>query len=548
MFFKKYKFLFTIVLVGASATQTSLIHSGDDDSGDIFFDDNMWDNLDENATPNVTRTADDLAALQVFTQLFPLNNLISGNIYLETNAINTRQLTSLPNYMMYHSDKLNEDFIFNTYLLYNETFKQNFTKTSTLLGSYLNLDTATLLEKLASNVFDVSKVPLGILNIIELAQNCKIQQRRVGSMFQFFKNHGPWSFEATVPLVYQENNFYFSDSEQSLLRIEISKLAGTTSAKSEKVDFEKYAVSDRIGFGDLKFRAGYRLISNDYVKLKAGFDTTIPTSFAFAKGLLGSNFRKNLTLPTIDLTAVYNLNPIDPDPTQAAELFELGKNLLTSFDQWLGAIVLNQSLGDFHHPTIGAFLDTKLIYNSNVACLVMGEFLYSIPKNELRFFNQIKNPADFTYAAIWAPVNAASTLPEKEAAAAVQMNFLDVNTVSFLFPTAANAHVSPGIQVQFCVAPQFEFGPYLLQIGYNFWHQTQEKIKNAVPIEPALYPLNIADCLSPAATQNKVFGRFNYNYVTPRHLWCIAVCLDQTLGSTGIGKDFNAALELSVDF
>jgi hypothetical protein len=546
IFSRKYNFLFNLMLIYACLSFTHTSFTGDfDDDGDIFFNDDMWDNLDASALPNITRSADNVAVLNALTSAVPVNNVVSGNFYLETNPINQRALTSLPNYMIYHSDKLNEEFLFNGYILYNETFKQNFTKKSTNLGAYLNLNTQDILDKISGGVVDFSFFP----PLLELAQNAKIQDRRIGLMFQFFKNYGRWSFDATVPLTYQERNYFFSTSEESILRLEISKFTGTTSASADRSFFEKIAVSDSIGFGDLKFRAGYRAFTNDYIKLKAGFDCTIPTSFAFAKGLLGSNFRANLTEPTIDLTYIYNLaNPMPISPENQALLIALGKDLAVQVGKRLGAIVLNQSLGNYHHFTLGAFFDTKLIYNQNTSCLIMGEFLYAIPKTELRFFNQLKNPADFTTAALTDAVNALPPGPAQDALAAEKMAFLDANAVSFLFPTAADTRVAPRFEVQFCLGPQFEFGAYLLHIGYNFWHRSQEHLSDVRFIEPYIYPPNIAQATEPGATQNKIFGRFDYHQATVSHIWRIAICLDQTLGSSGIGKDFNFALELSVDF
>lgn len=543
IFSRKYLLLlFSLICLN----QITISLSSDlDDSGDIFFSDEMWDNLDESALPNITRTATNVDVLTVLTSAVPLNNLVAGNFYLETNPINERALTSLPNYMIYHSDKLNEEFLFNGYILYNETFKQNFTKKSTILSSYLNLNTQNILEEISGGTFEPSFIP----PILDLAQNAKIQNRRIGLMLQCLKNYGRWSFDATIPLTYQERNYFFSASEESILKLEISKLTGTTSGSSDRKFFEKLAVSDAVGFGDLKLRTGYRLFTNDHIKLKAGFDCVLPTSFAFGKGLIGSNFRKNLTEPTIDLTYIYNLlNPQPISPQNKEIALELAKNILIQAVERLGAIVLNQSLGNYHHCMLGGFFDSKLIYSQNVTCLVMGEFLYALPKTELRFFNQLKNPADFTTAALTDAVNALPPGPAQEALAAEKMAFLDANTLSYFFPASADARIAPRFEIQFCVGPQFEFGSYLLHLGYNFWHRSQERIRNVRFTEQAIYPPNITDGTAPSATQNKIFGHFDYHHATVSHIWRIAICLDQTLGSSGIGKDFNFALELSVDF
>ena len=160
IFSRKYRCLFNLVLIYTCLGAFQINNANDlDDSGDVFFSDEMWDNLDADAAPNITRTATNVDALTAFTSAIPINNVVSGNFYLATNPINERTLTSLPNYMIYHSDKLNEEFLFNGYILYNETFKQNFTKKSTNLGSYLNLNTDDLLSKISSGVLDVSSFP-----------------------------------------------------------------------------------------------------------------------------------------------------------------------------------------------------------------------------------------------------------------------------------------------------------------------------------------------------------------------------------------------------
>lgn len=543
----KYRFLLSLLLASCclSITVYADFFPTEEDlfTSDATFFDDLDTNFDDNALPNITRSADDLAALTAFTSVIKINNIISQSIYLKTNPVNTRSLDSLPNYIIYHSDQLNKDFFFNFYCLYNETAKQNFTKNSTNIGTYLNLNTEDFLEKI-----DAQELGLNVPQILELFQTGKIQERRVGLLFQFFKNYGDWSFDATTPLTYQESNFYFSDSEQSIIEREISKFTGTTSSSVDRSFFEKLAVSDRVGFGNLKLKAGYGLISDNFLKFKAGFVCTLPTSFAFAKGLLGSDFRDPLdTPPVLNLTQVFNWSQGDT-PEDTAQLTAFSKDFALKAIRRLGAVVLDQSLGNWHHPILGGFFDGKIIYNNSFSCLFAGEVLYSIPKNELRFFNQLKNPADFTTAALLNPVTSLPPGPDQEAAAAIQMEFLDINAVSSMFPTAAHAKISPGVQLQFLIGPRFEAGAYLLHLGYNIWHICQEQINNVKPIESALYPLNIPDATLFAATQQKLFARFDYSIITPRHIWLVAVCVDQTLGSSGIGKDFNCALELSVDF
>ena len=512
----------------------------------MFFNDELWADLVEDALPNITRTANNVDAITAYTNVIKLNNVVSNSVYLKTNPINDRRLESLPIFNIYHSDKLNEDFLFNGYLLYNQTSEQLFTASNPNLGAYLLLSTDDLINKLDSEIVRIQLPP-----ILELFQNAKVQERRLGLLFQLFKNYGRWSIEATLPLIYQERNFFFSDSEQSIINLEFSKVTGSTSSKINQDYFKQHAVSDQIGFGDVKIKAGCRLFSSEQLKLKIGTIVTIPSSFSLKKGLIGSDFRKTLAVPTIDLRQVYNwISEIKNDinvEQNSSDFTAFGTDFLLKALHRLDAIVLDQSLGNRHHFALGGFYDAKIILNANVACIATGELLYAIPKKELRFFNQRKNPADFTTAALYDEVNALSGA-DQEALAKIKVDFLNTNAVTSMFPTAAWATVKPRANLQFSIGPQFEIGAYLLHFGYNYWHSCQEQIGTISLIDPALYPLNITDAVSPAATQHKIFVHFDYSKITPQHIWKIAICGDQTINATGIGKDFNFALELSVDF
>ena len=534
-----------LILIIFSACLTNSPIKCADFNADVLFDDSaIWDTVVNNS--NITRAVTNVDALTTFTSIVKINNVVSDSFFLHTNPINDRTLDSMPVYNIWHSNNLNTDCFFTTYILYNEIYKQYFTKNSSNIGSYIRLNTNDVIDKLDSSVANLDVPP-----ILELFQQAKVQERRLGLMFQVFKNYGHWSFDATLPLIYQERNFFFTDSEQAIIQQELSKITGSTSPSVNRDYFTKLAVSDRIGFSNLKFKAGHTMLSNDTVKLKAGLVSTLPISFAFKKGLVGSDFRKDINTPTMDLKQVYEwytaINSTH-DPVATADFKDFSTDFLQDWAHRLGAMLLNQSLGNEHHFTIGAFSDAKIAMNTNASCLFYGEFLYAVPKKELRFFNQIKNPADFTTAALTDDVNALPPGPAKEALAATKIEFLNVNSVSSMFPTAAWAKVAPRFAAQLSVGPFFEFGPCTINLGYNLWHRCQEHLSNVIPIESAMYPLDIPAATASAATQHKLFLIIDYSKITPWHVWSFAFCFDQTLGSTGIGKDFNLALELSVDF
>lgn len=539
--FKRKLFFFLVMFAGLSNTEFMLA-SDEDDSGDLFFCDDLWDDFDDNAQPNISRNVTNTDTLTIYADTIKLNNIIATNLYLKTNPINSRPLNSTPAFSMYHTDKLNEDFIFNTYVLYNQNLKQFFSPTSAAIGSYISLNTDDVIEKLDSQITEITLPP-----ILELFQTGKIQERKVGFMFQMLKNHNRWSFEANVPLVYQERNFFFTEGEQAQIQQQVSQITGDSSAEVNEKYLRKHAMSDEIGFGNIKLKTGYRFISDKHLKMKVGVIAIIPSAFALNKGLLGSNFRKSLEKPDLDLNQVYCWVQDHSNPSNITSFKEFGVDFLEKSAKRLGAILLDQPLGNRHHFELGLFWDSKFIVNQNVSCKINAEFQYSLPKTELRFFNQLKNASDFTTSALKDDVDALSGTAQEDLAT-TKVEFLNKNAVTSMFPTPANTRISPQANYQLSVGPQFEVGGYLLHFGYNVWHRSQERIGKTEALETLLYPLDTANGIRAAATQHKIFIQFDYDRVTPKHIWKVSLRGDETLDSAGIGKDTNLALELSVDF
>lgn len=532
--------IITLGYFGLGLTQP-IIADDFDDSGDVFFD-SVWDDFDDNAKPDITRSLTSVATLEFCTQIIKLNNVVKNNIYLKTNPINDRSLTSMPVFLLYHSDNLNTCSLFNAYIFYNETAKQFFTGSNPNINSYILLNTQNVINDLSSNVTTLEVPP-----VLELFRNGQVQERRLGIMFQFLKNFENWSLEGMIPLNYQERNIFFSDSDQAIIQRELSKITGTTSSSANESFLRKHVVSDRIGLGNLKLRAGYNVLNHDTLKFKGGLVLNLPTSFSFVKGLIGSDFRKNITTPNLDLNTVceWALEIQDGDNTHLNDLKDYLTNFGVQFLDRFGAIVLDQSLGNYHHLEVGLFYDAKIIVDINTSLLIEGELLYSVPHKEMRFFTQRKDSSDFTDDALSVPPPG----PNQEAEAQLKVDFLSANAISSLFPNETKMHVSPQLTYQINVGPKFELGAYAFYLGYNFWCSTEERLGKYEMFAPyPIYPLNLEDGARCYATQHKLCMHFDYQYVTPQHLWAFSIRADDTLFSTGIGQDFNFALELSVDF
>ena len=183
MNFWRKLYLLYVMMAGALGSPITLNGMDPDENGDIFFD-SVWDGIDENAVPNIKRSITNVDTLIYCTKTFKLNEIVQKNLYLKTNPLNERNPTSLPVFLMYHSDNLNTDLLFNSYLFYNSTPKMYFTKDSTSINSYVLLDTNVLIPPGLSDVTEIEVPP-----VLELFQNGEIQQRRIGLMLQLLKTY-----------------------------------------------------------------------------------------------------------------------------------------------------------------------------------------------------------------------------------------------------------------------------------------------------------------------------------------------------------------------
>jgi hypothetical protein len=489
---------------------------------------------DEQLNVNRTSSVTNVDVLDFFITTVKLNNIAADNLYLRTNLINSRELNSLPIFNLSHSNLVNENWLCQVDFFANQTLKHCFVDNQKNINSYLKLDTNDLIEKIDQQISDVQIPP-----ILELFHAAKLQERRIGIMFQLFKNHGKWSFSTTIPLTYQERNFFFSESEQAKIEQELSAITGSTSSSVDRDYLYKHAVADQVGLGNLKLKLGYLIENQTNFKFKFGPTLELPTAATFRKGLLGSNFKDYYPTPTLDLHTIYTWLNDPSDPATQAAFKQFGTNFLELASKRLGALVLANDLGNWRHFEIGCFFDSKLEINYNTSILGSADISYAIPHHEYRFFNQIKNPSDFTYAALTAT---------DEATASQNLNFLNQNLVTTLFPNIALAQVHPGLTTQFSVGPLFEAGGYQLQIGYNFWHRMAERIKTAQTPQVTTYPLDLNLATTGRATQHSLFTRFNYRRVTPKHIWTTTLSGSSVINNSGIGKDATITVGLSVDF
>lgn len=361
---------------------------------------------------------------------------------------------------------------------------------------------------------------------------------------------GDWLIQWKTPIAYVERNFQLDEQEKAQLSQEFQLFgidndvpppdANTTLAQIQQMEFDKFSkkhlISDKVGVGDSRMTAGYMFIEKPTMWLNAGFLSTIPTAFAFKKGVWkGSHFEKNSNNPPFNLLEILTL--VLGDPAEVAQAQKLIVDFLLGALDKLSANLLDAEIGNGGHVGVGLFFDNKLYVTPRFSFISHGEFEYLLPAYEKRFYINKKDQNAFTQIA----QNPADCVPD--------INFIQTQLIQTLYPRVFSTLVFPGVLLKFSTAADILVSPVShLNIGYDLWWTQHEHFGRIIATtqEEALIRKNLA--LKPSAFQSKIFGAFTYEHSGTHGEWCISVTGDYTFLAAGIGKDVSASLRLEYLF
>ena len=450
-----------------------------------------------------------------------LQKLLLNNIYNFTNTINVRSLLDSPQYYFYNC--FDKNFFINVF--YNQTSRGYYTIDGTNISSYLNFNQPGIISALATFCPDVN-----IPSIVTLVEPFRIQERRAGLMFggRYVKNN--WYAKYYFPLYYLERNFFLNDEEKRRLEAALDLDTGPISDAEGTKFGREHLITDRFGFGDTRLVLGYNLFENKKAEVNVGTIATIPTAFAFSKGLYGSHFLKNSAHPTFNLQQILSMCFCDPNQMDPDTALNLAKAFVLSVVDKLTANLLDRSLGNNGHVGLGAFVEPHHIVEENARVKGRVCVEYLMPAQEKRFYIRTKNPADF----LDRDYTDCSMANEN-------LCFLNEQLIQTFIPCVFDTTVWPGVLLK--VTGQFNWvyaKRWRMALGTDLWFQSKEhfgKINAPDEIRPLLRT-NIAQ--RPHAVQTKIFAWLDYK--TCKKNWCISFYLDGTWASFGIGKDFTLAV------
>lgn len=459
--------------------------------------------------------------------------LLQNDLYNFTHPINQRSIQDLPQFYFflcpppaYACTCPSWQFLIEAF--YNKTHKTNLTKESTAIKSYLNFSLARELEQFA---FDID-----IPHVLSLFENLKAQERRAGIMLGGLRTHGKWNVGVRTPLEYLIRNFYLTDQE--LKEIEAEPLfddtdPDTDNDKETKNFIRKHLIADRFGIGDTRIHIGYTTIDNPCLLLNVGFEATLPTAFAFKKGLYGNHFPKHQVTPSLDLVELLNLASTNFEQTKI-----VGEKFLTQAIDRLSRILLETGLGNNGHVGLGVFTYSDMCLNSNFTVKTRAALEYLLPSIEWRYFIKKKNLAEFEKLK-----NATAADCDQE------LKFLENEIIDTLFPQGFGTVVFPGFIFKLTNVVSGTLAQrWQLALGYDIWWQQKEHLGtiNTSKQERSLLKKDIAT--RPDAFQSKIFGSATLFKKGPECTcdWSLSLYADRTFLRSGIGKDFNIALRFEL--
>ena len=522
------KKLLLITIISILAPITPIVHAGDYDVD--FANDDELDQI-MHMPDAATRSYTNEEALTTICSL-GLNEVLSHNFFRRTNNLNKRPIETLPTFWLVPDKCANLNWNFRTYLFFNDNGYLHMSPEGYTLGtSYIQLN-EEFFEGVDEDLYK------DFLPTLALISPGKIQERRLGFMFQTFKNWQKYSLEVLVGLMYDERNYYFTPDEQAAITNNFN--AENTTEHSKNPDIIEHALSDKIGISDtqLKFRLPICDIDNLYINI--GAIVTIPTAFALKNGIIGSNFVGKSTRPSIDIKQLLDLSQPPANTTAATQIVE--PILINSLDR-LSEDLLQTPLGNSGHLGLGALIEPQYRCSDAIRIPISAWFEYLVPAYEPRFYIQKKDPALFTTEyLIPFPVQS----PEE---AAAKMAFLDTQAINTIYLEREIVRVHPGFTGELQIGPEFKIKDCILIMGYDFWFKQQERLGKFKTAPPSVIAqLNRAFNKPFSAYQNKIFGKICYRAIKKTYDWTLDICGEKTLSSYGIGKDWNLALAFEINY
>lgn len=478
-----------------------------------------------------------------------LPDILKKDFYYQTNPINDRSLLDLPVFNSYIDLGCDKYLQWGAKFFYNQTREKYFTQSSPYIGNYLAFlenkfwgPEVDFLESLKEYSKDAAKDLGGDIvdlpTILELFHNIKLEERRVGCMFNMQNTSGALTVTATIPLYYLERNFFLSHAERdAIAKAPLFQVLGKNSGESDKhkvEDFMKqHLVNDQFGLGDSRLQFIWLVRESSKISWYLGGEFTLPTAIAFKNGLIGVKFLEKPPQPEFDFDVFEELRE---DENQVALDYAMifGTEALNRITR----ITTNTHLGG---ECLGVGGLVRGIFHPNETFDFTQQLRIHVlaPYYSVRFFKELKSPSEFDrdYG-----IREDKNDP---VLAAEGLDFLTHELIQTLYPQAQDVRVDQNCIVQYDALCHLMYENFVADIGYDFWYKPSEQLSLTGGLDLPK-PLNIPDSLRCPALQNKIFIALTWNRERPKYTWNLGLFGDFTFAQSGIGRDWTVGFRWSI--
>jgi|GEM_PF-1144510 len=556
-----YRKLFLICILGC-AISTNIIHTDDDD----FFDSFNLDSDIESVGPtrlyidpatlgidpeNYTRWFNLLLATDIFdpTSAIKVKNLILTDFFLQSNRLVTRNINNYP-FALHFDYSISEQDTFTTNVFLNKCTSKYLTSTGNSLESIVNFDNQGLEDVLAT----IDLLTGGILaeaSSLDLFAPGRIEERKLGGLFQYMRRNENWFFRAQLPFMYIERNLQFTQEQKdaiynsTLTQIIAHFSAGNSPSTetTEDVLASQHFIVDQIGFGNVHLGAMHNLIDTHNFTLKLGEYIEFPTEWAFKQGVKGTWFPQDnsnrfpLVMAAIDPTLPVSLTTPQQDMLAA---FFLG-----SVDQ-MSANVLTTSLGNNKHTAIAIQTDFAWYPFEKIYFQGYGAMQYMLPCHEQRFFIKQAGNKYTNFVASVPVVPLPDPGPPTSQAIAVVDGFAQ-ELQDRLYPYVYTTTVQPGIMFNLFASVEIPYHKWHFSAGANGWYQAQETLFNIDGPSTIVGLIDLTKARGFTAYQVKPFVKMDY-HCDHNNLTIFSLYGDYTVANEATGNDFTINLQFIMKF
>ncbi len=473
--------------------------------------------------PTVTRGTP-TETVGILTGLVEAQTILQESLYYRTNPIARKSVVDLPIFQQFNSFNYNESTTFNCIPFYSQTFNEIYYKEFNELKDYIDVEQKHLIRR----IDDFHLTTFNIPRVLQLFGKMKLQEHRIGLLFNWEKIRSNWALSIRTPFYYDEHNFYLNRTQ----RDQITELLGET---DPQFAFD-HMVADFLSLGDTKLCFEYLMKQDHRYDLAIGLRATLPTKLRMSKGLAGAYFDvdkdpKSLDLHT-DLLGIPD-NPLNDAGYTTAEKNLIEKNatdfVLDALDH-LSTLLLEQGSRNHFHVGVGPQMHSTMHFNSKCYLTNLLSCEVFTPANERRFF-LIKNDKAAFDAFNWDDTGAA--IPEK-------LIFLNKQLKEKFFPPGYNVSVFPGILLQSTSGLVFERRRVILTLGTDFWFHSKESFGTIYAPSNIKSLLDLEKAKMGNRYQSSLWVGLERN-LKPHYTWNYGAKLSVGTWSSGIGSSTSFA-------